>query len=140
MANRRTITAAAVLGLVLTGAGLTGCTSQADTASRNISNDAENFKVQRRIAVINGISGKIVLEASGKCSVEKAEAVLGADSFDMTCKVRDDEYYRHSASLGDNDTVIIQQLEPIDVSVYHTKVRFAPETLIPDFTLDVGHQ
>jgi hypothetical protein len=140
MERKIKIVLTALTGLGLLAGGLTACTSQADTASRNISTDAENFKVQRRIAVLNGITDKILLEAEGKCSVEKAEAALGEGSFDMTCKVGPDEYYRHSAALGDNTTVIVQQLKPIDVSVYHTKVRFAPETLIPEFELNVGQQ
>ena len=66
MERKTKLVLTALTGAGLLAGGLTACVSQADTASRNISVDAENFKVQRRIAVINGITDKILLEAEGE--------------------------------------------------------------------------
>jgi hypothetical protein len=61
---KRVLIAAAALGLVLTG-----CTSEADTVSDNISKDADSFKVVRRIVFYNGITGQYILEVEGRCSL-----------------------------------------------------------------------
>ena len=48
--------------------GLVGC-AQADRVSHNISQDADNFKVMRRLAVINTVTDKPQLEIVGNFSI-----------------------------------------------------------------------
>ena len=43
----------------------------ADTASRNISYESDNFKVMRRIVFVNGITDKYLLSIEGLCSITK---------------------------------------------------------------------
>ena len=58
----------------------------------------------------------------------------------MTCRYGPNEYRKHVFIMGDQDSVSITQEEPIDVSVYKTRVILKPESLLPEFDLEVGKQ
>lgn len=118
-----------VFGLLL----VVGC-SQADTASNNISKEAEKFQVQRKIVGINGITDKVLFEVEGRCSVEKGESLGGV--YDVICKHGDDDYRKHYLGLSDNVTFISTQLKGIDVSEYRTKIIIKPA--VPDLDLLTG--
>ena len=50
--------------------GLTACMEDdAEVASKNVSNAADNFEVGRRIVVFNGITDKYLMEIVGVCSI-----------------------------------------------------------------------
>lgn len=128
-----------IIGIAAAGAliaGLAACTSDADKASENIATAAEQFEVQRTIVGINGITGETTFYAEGRCSFEYPSS----RRFDITCRYGPDEYRKHTFIMGDQDSVTITQEQPIDVSVYHTRVILKPENLIPEFDLEVGKQ
>jgi predicted small secreted protein len=51
---------------------LAGCSNDADVVNRNISTDADNFKIPRRITFINGITDQYLLTIEGYCSTPQA--------------------------------------------------------------------
>lgn len=119
----------------LTVVVLAGCSSDADTADRNIVTAAEQFEIQRTIIGINGITGDIIFYAEGRCSFENYTGRV-----DVTCRYGPDEYRKHVFITGDQDSVVITQEEAVDVSVYQTRIILKPENLIPNFDLEVGKQ
>ncbi|HEY9371497.1 hypothetical protein [Streptomyces sp.] len=122
-------------GLALTGVLLLGaCSSDADVASRNLSQAAEQFEVERRVVFFNGITDKYLLTIEGRCSVETAESALGG-SLEVTCKIGPDEFKKHYLGLSDNVSYFVEQMEPIDVDEFHYRVIFKPETIVPDIDL-----
>ena len=131
--NRKTkIWAGVTIALAVTA--LTGCTSDADRASENISTAAEAFEVQRTIVGINGITGETTFFAEGRCSFE-----WPADRrVDVTCKYSPDEYRRHTFIMGDQDSVAVTQEQSIDVSEYHTRIVLKPQNIIPQSAIMVG--
>lgn len=130
-----------LIGLLLAlsvGAGLTACSnSQADTASHNLSKDAEQFKIERRIVFFNGITDKYLLQIEGRCSVETGDSAL-AGSLEVTCKLGPERYKKHFLGLSDNVSYFVEQTQAANVSVYHYKVIFRPETIVPDIDLDTS--
>lgn len=130
--------------IVLAGAlALAGCAapvttsngeSDADKVAENIALEAEAFQVQRSITATSGITGEILFVAEGRCSFEYPSD----NRLDATCKYGPDEYRKHTFILGDQDSVVIAQEEPIDVSEYHTKVLIKPQNAIPEFGISVG--
>jgi hypothetical protein len=116
--------------LILTGAA-NGC-SDADIASENLSTAADNFEIDRRVVFYNGINGEYMLSVEGRCS-------LGNDrtqsEISITCKVGDGRYKKHFLGLSDNVTYFVEQLEDKNVSAYHYKVMFKPQSIIPDIDL-----
>lgn len=128
-----------IASVIATGvaiAALTGCTSSADKASENIKTAAENFEVQRTIVGINGLNGNVIFYAEGRCSFEYPSE----SRVDVTCRYGPDEYRKHVFILGDQDSVVITQEKPIDVSLYHTRVILKPENILPEFDISVGQQ
>lgn len=49
-----------LLASIFTCCALTGCTTQAQRVSRNLSQEAENFNIVRQLTVINCIEGDVL--------------------------------------------------------------------------------
>lgn len=111
------------------GLSVGACSSDADVASENLSKDADNFKILRRVVFYNGISGEYILQIEGYCS-------LGNDDpqykLTVTCKVGKDQYKKHFLGLSDNVTYFAEQIESANVSADHYKVIFKPSAIVPD--------
>jgi len=110
---------------------ITGCVREAQVASSNLSHAADSFQLDRRIVFYNGITGDYVLTIEGKCSFES----ISERKVDVTCKVGDKEFKKHSLGISDNVTYFSEQLTSKGVSVYQYKVDFRPTTIIPDVDL-----
>lgn len=109
-------------------AALVGCDNDARVASSNLSRAADNFEISRRIVFYNGITGDYMLSLEGRCSFNAENA----RKLDVTCKTGPNDYKKHSLGLSDNVTYFSEQLVGADVSVYHYRVIFKPQTILPD--------
>lgn len=109
---------------------LAGCDNDARIASQNISRAADNFEINRRIVFINGITDKYLLSIEGRCAFEVESGAKPKVA--VTCKTGPQAYKKHSLGLSDNVTFFSEQMEPADVSVYHYRVTFKPQALLPD--------
>lgn len=127
----RALLIVATLGVIATGSA--GCfdSSNADVAAKNLSTEAEQFKVARKIIFYNGITDKYMFEVDGLCSIDPAGAGLRALA--VVCKVGPDKYIKDYLGLSDNVSYIVQQLRGVDVSTYHYEVVFKPESIVPNF-------
>ena len=128
----RKLAAVAMIGAVLV---LAGCTSDADTASRNISTAADQFEVQRKIIGVNGLTGETAFFVEGRCSIT-ADTV--DNQLEVTCKHASDDYRKHFIGLSDNTFYVVTQEKGIDVSEYHTRIIIKPQNVIPEFDIMVG--
>lgn len=122
------VRSAIAVGLIAVVLALTGCTSDADVASENLSKKAENFEILRRVVFYNGITGTYVLTIEGFCSVETEEQ----GKLTVTCKIGTDQYKKHFLGRSDNVTWFAEQLESKGVSTDRYEVNFKPETIAPD--------
>ena len=120
---------------VIAAATLAGCTSQSDRASENLSKGADNFEIERRVVFLNVETGKYELEIQGRCSIDD-----DGNQLEVTCKVGEDQYKKHFLGKAQDFTYFAEQLDPADVSVYHYRVIFKPEAIIPAPELDMGDQ
>jgi hypothetical protein len=123
-----------VLILIISVVGMAGC-SQADTASRNLSQAADSFEITRRIVFYNGITGEYMLTIEGLCSLGNYDTT-GAE-ISVTCKVSPTEYKKHYLGLSDNVTYFAEQIDGSVVDAYHYRVIFRPSEIIPDIDLQV---
>lgn len=110
--------------------GLSACTqtNDADVVSQNLSTDADNFKILRRITAINGVTDKFLLTIEGYCNVN---ADREDRQLEITCKIGDDRYLKDIVGLSDNSPYVVEQLAGVKVSANHYKVVLKPVTL-PD--------
>lgn len=124
--------------LVLMAAiALSACDTDSNVASRNLSKAADMFEIDRRIVFYNGITDQYILTIEGKCSIDTNAA---GTSFHVTCKTGPKEFKKHFLGLSDNVTYFAEQLDGADVSVYHYRVVFKPQTIVPDIDLQVDGQ
>jgi len=106
---------------------LAACENDARIASRNLSQAADMFEIDRRIVFYNGITGEYLLSMEGRCSIKDQ-----VNQLEVTCKTGPDAYKKHFLGLSDNVTYFAEQLDSKDVSVYHYRVIFKPQTIVPD--------
>jgi hypothetical protein len=123
-------TLAGLLG-ALSLAGLTAC-SDADVASRNLSQAADQFEINRRIVFYNGINGDYILTIEGLCSLGNYDS---ARELSVTCKTGPGAFKKHFLGLSDNVTFFAEQIEPAAVNTYHYRVIFKPAAIIPDIDI-----
>lgn len=117
-----------MVAMALMGIVLTGC-SDADVASRNLSRAADSFEINRRVVFYNGITNAYILSIEGRCAIEKDGK---DDQLEVTCKTGPEAYKKHFLGISDNVTYFAEQLESKDVSVYHYRVVFKPQTIVPE--------
>lgn len=120
-----------IITLITAVTALSACSTDADIASRNLSQDADNFKINRRVVFYNGITADYVLSIEGLCALEASEGRKVA----ITCKVGEGAYKKHYLGLSDNVTYFIEQLDAAAVSAYRYKVTFKPSAILPDVTV-----
>ena len=119
-----------LVSLLFSWAILVWCNQyDADVVSRNLSIEADMFKVDRRIVFYNWITWDYMLSIEWRCSLGNYDPT---GQLSVTCKVSEDSYKKHFLWLSDNVTYFVEQLESRDVSDYRYKVIFKPQTIIPD--------
>ncbi len=116
-----------LIGMAVLGLGVLASCDDATIASQNLSKAADNFEIDRRIIFYNGITDTYMLTIEGRCSIEDQHHQL-----EVTCKIGENAYKKHFLGLSDNVTYFAEQLETVDVSVYHHRVTFKPQTILPD--------
>lgn len=105
---------------------LGACSNDADVASQNLSQAADNFKINRRIVFYNGITGDYMLTIEGLCSQAPKERKL-----EVTCKVGPGQYKKHFLGLSDNVTYFSEQIDAAKASTYFYRVTFKPSVIVP---------
>jgi len=109
---------------------LAACSNDAQVASYNLSQAADNFRINRRIVFYNGITGDYMLTIEGLCSQEPRDKKL-----EVTCKTGETDYKKHFLGLSDNVTYFSEQMEPAKVGVYYYRVTFKPTAIIPSIEM-----
>lgn len=108
---------------------LTGCTS-AETVSHNLSREADEFKVKRRIVFVNLRTNDYLLEITGNCSVQGGEGSSN-NELEVICRIGEDKYQKHFLHIANETTYTVEQLEYNDVSRYDYEIIFRPEAIVP---------
>ena len=103
---------------------LTGCETEAQRVSYNLSQEADNFNVVRLLSVINCITGDTLFQMTGKMSIK-------ADTSDNQLEIIVEDngtYVKHFVGLSDNVTYVVEDLNLGDnvVSKYKYTLNFNP--------------
>ncbi|MFT4471401.1 hypothetical protein ACMX2H_15975 [Arthrobacter sulfonylureivorans] len=114
---------------------LTGCASDAEKASQNISTAADQFEVQRKIVGVNTRTENYLFYVEGRCSLSDEGGRIV-----VTCKHAANDYRKHYLGKANDVAWASTQEAGIDVSVYHTRIVIKPENLLPEFDLEMGEQ
>ena len=108
---------------------LTGCEDrEADKVSYNISKQADNFNVVRRLTVINTRSDKCILQMTGKISIkDQADGIAVLVELDRDKGI----YQKHYIYMNENTMYTVEDVSGVEVSRYAYEMEFMPQTLIP---------
>ena len=118
-----------LVGLLFLGMMLSACTNDADVASHNISEDADNFKVQRKVTFINTITNEVLYTVEGNFSI-KADSE--DNQLEITAKTGEDKFQKHFLGLSPTTVYIVEQLEWQETNKYQFKITIKPSTVVPD--------
>lgn len=113
-----------------------GCGTDAQLASRNLSQAADMFEIDRRVVFYDAIQGKYLLLIEGRCSIEHDQT---KKQLAVTCKTSPTEYKKHFLGLSDNVTYFAEQVKTASVNVYQYRVIFKPETIVPNIELSTSN-
>ena len=107
---------------------MTGCVDEATVVSHNVSKEADNFNVVRRLTVINTRTDKCLLQMTGKISIEDV-----TDGIAVLVEVDRDKgiYQKHWVYLNENTMYTVEDLNGVGVSKYAYELEFMPQELVP---------
>jgi len=125
-----------LLVIALLAVFVSGCSSDADIASQNLSKAADQFEVSRRIVFYNGITGDYILVLEGLCSLGNYDP---DGELSVTCKTGPTSYKKHFLGLSDNVTYFAEQIKQAQADIYHYRVIFKPEAIIPNIDLETSN-
>ena len=116
------------LGFLFSMLALSSCT-EAERASYNLSQQADNFNIVRQLTVINCLEGDVLFQMTGKLSIT-------ADTADNQLEIIVEDngtYVKHFIGLSDNVTYVVEDLNLGDnaVSKYQYTLNFNPNMWLP---------
>lgn len=113
-------------------AAMAGCT-KADRVSYNVSRDADNFNVIRRLTVMNARTDTIMFEMEGQFSI----TVDAEDNqLEITCETDDGIYKKHFVGLNEYTMYVVEDIGGAAVDQYHYTVNYLPEGNIINFRFE----
>lgn len=122
---------AALAGAALMTIGLatlSGCSTESDKVSYNISKEADNFNVRRRVAVINTRTDKIEFKVEGLISVDTSNN----KKLVVIAEVSKGKYRKHLINMTKNNMYVVEDLtDGTKVNKYKYEVEYMPESILP---------
>lgn len=110
---------------------LASCT-EADKVSHNISKEADNFNVVRRVAVINTRTDKVEFEVIGRISIyDNTSSKESTSTLTVVVETDKDKYKKHIVKLTNWNMYVVEDLEGAAVDQYKYEVNYMPESILP---------
>lgn len=113
---------ALLAALVLACASITGCT-EVDQVSTNISKEADNFNVTRKLTVVNARTDTILLELTGTFALQNNSE----NELEVVIETAEGKYQKDMVYLNDYTMYVVEDISGADVDKYHYEINFLPE-------------
>lgn len=110
---------------------LTGCSTEADRVSYNLSQQADNFNDIRQVTVINCLQGDVLFQMTGKMSIT---ADTEDNQLEIVVEDENGEYKKHFIGLSDNVTYVVEDVTSKDVNQYKYTLNFNHEMWLPEIS------
>lgn len=107
---------------------LTGCEErQSYYVSHNVSKEADNFNVIRRLTVINTRSDKVILQMVGRMSIEdQTDGIAALVEIDRDRGI----YQKHYIYMNEWTMYTVEDLNGVSVSAYDYEIEFMPQSIV----------
>ena len=114
-----TVVAAAVL--------MVSC-SKADRVSHNLSREADEMNITRKVTVINGVTNQTIFQATGQMSIEYVE-----ERKQLNIIALDDEgnYKKHIIGISDNVSYVVEDVTGMKGIDTKYRMYFNPNMILP---------
>ena len=100
----------------------TGC-AEADQVSYNISKEADNFNVTRKLTVLNARTDTILLELTGTFALKNNSD----NELEVIIETADNKYQKDYVYLNDYTMYVVEDISGSAVDNYHYEINFLPE-------------
>lgn len=117
---------AAILTVFCAAGLLAGC-RESDRVAYNVSQQADNFNITRRLVAINTRTDKPVLEVIGNFAIKNN----AADELEVIVEVGHDRYKKHYVYLNEWITYTVEDLSGVFADPFHYEVNFLPQMIVP---------
>lgn len=105
---------------------------EADKVSHNISKEADNFNVVRRVAVINTRTDKVEFEVIGRISIyDNTSSKDSTSTLTVVVETDKDKYKKHIIKLTNWNMYVVEDLEGATVDQYKYEINYMPESIVP---------
>lgn len=114
-----------VLAIVLTVVmllTLTACTEK-NRVSYNVSKEADNFNVQRKITVVNVRTDKVLFELEGTFCLDNSSE----NELEVICEVGHDVYKKNFIYLNQWTTYVVEDISGANVDKFHYELNILPQ-------------
>ena len=101
---------------------LTGCT-EASQVSYNISREADNFNVTRKLTVLNARTDTVLLEMTGTFALHNNSA----SELEIIIETAEGKYKKDYVYLNEYTMYVVEDISGSDVDKYHYEINFLPE-------------
>jgi hypothetical protein len=112
---------------------LASCEREAELVSYNLSKDADNFNVTRKITFINIRTDTILFQMTGRISIETDSS---DNQLEITVKNEDGKFSKHFINLTEWTTYVVEDISSTVVDPYQYQFIFNPKMLVP---LDIDY-
>lgn len=102
--------------------------TEASKVNYNITLEAENFNVYRRVTVINCIKGDVLFTVDGKMNIN---ADVADNQLELIVEVEKGVYKKHFIGLSDNVTYTIEDITGTQTNPYKYEIHYNPNMWFP---------
>lgn len=99
---------------------------ESERVSYNLSKEADNFNVVRRLTVFDTRTDTVMFQMTGTFSIATD---YDDGQLEVTCELPDGTYAKHYCYLSRDTTYVVEDLSGTDVSKYSYELNFLPETI-----------
>lgn len=108
----------------------TGC-RQSTKVEHNVSKEADNFNVVRRVVVMSTVTDKILFECVGRIAIFD-ESTESGGQLEIIAETARNQYKKHMIGLNSaTTTYIVEDLYGAPVNKYRYTINYQPESIIP---------
>lgn len=97
--------------------------TEADQVSQNISQEADNFNVTRKLTVLNARTDTILLDLTGAFALKNNSD----NELEVIIETAEGKYQKDYVYLNDYTMYVVEDISGSDVDKYHYEINFLPE-------------
>ena len=102
--------------------------SKADRVSHNLSREADEMNITRKVTVINGITNQTIFQATGQMSIEYVEE---RKQLNIIALDDDGNYKKHIIGISDNVSYVVEDVTGMKGIDTKYRMYFNPSMILP---------